>query len=163
MKTGLQKNNEGWYYVSKSRIEYELLIGDTIGGDRRYTSDTLFIMLTFVTDTMEFADKFGNSRFLVEWFQNDGPDETDGLNEDAIREAVDKFEESHREMINYIKEEIYIRELAKRLKRIAEGDVEYEEIKPPLEGYIDDIKHNPTSVIEYLIDDVEMACGFLNG
>ena len=43
----LKKTVEGYVYISsKTSIEYALLEGVTIGGDKQYTSDIIFIMLT---------------------------------------------------------------------------------------------------------------------
>lgn len=39
----LKKNNEGYFYQSEIK-EYDLLEGVSIGGERRYTSDMLFIV-----------------------------------------------------------------------------------------------------------------------
>lgn len=43
----LKKTVQGYVYISsKTNIEYALLEGVTIGGDKQYTSDIIFIMLT---------------------------------------------------------------------------------------------------------------------
>lgn len=43
----LKKTTKGYMYISpKTKIQYALLEGITIGGDKRYTSDIFFIMLT---------------------------------------------------------------------------------------------------------------------
>lgn len=43
----LKKTAKGYVYISsKTNIQYALLEGITIGGDKRYTSDIFFIMLT---------------------------------------------------------------------------------------------------------------------
>lgn len=43
----LKKTIEGYIYISsKTNIQYALLEGVTIGGDKQYTSDIFFIMLT---------------------------------------------------------------------------------------------------------------------
>ena len=41
----IKLNKEGYYFISNSNIKYELLEGVSIGGERQYTSDVIFIML----------------------------------------------------------------------------------------------------------------------
>ena len=103
--SGLKRNNEGWYYVSGNGIHYELLEGKTIGGDKSYTSDTLFIMLNIDTEDDEYAKeiyRLGEDRMLVYFMQMDGNKETDYLNEDYIQEVVENFEAKHSELIKFI-------------------------------------------------------------
>lgn len=103
--SGLKRNNEGWYYISDNGIHYELLEGKTIGGDRSYTSDTLFIMLNIDTEDDEYAKeiyRLGCGRMMVYFMQMAGDEETDYLNEDDIKEATERFEAKHKELIEFI-------------------------------------------------------------
>lgn len=155
MNCGLLKNKEGWCYRSANGIQYEIYEGMSMDGEQRYRSDIAFIMLLPNDETGEFEDKFGVGGYLVDWLCGATFIGNDKEYETVIRNVVEKFEESHREVIDYLKEQNYIKGLAERLKIISEND--WESLISPLENYIEDIKENPTSVIEFLLDQVEAA------
>lgn len=58
----IKLGNEGYYFISDSDIKYDLYEGVTMGGDKRYTSDTIFIMLT----DERYIDKV-ESHFVNYW------------------------------------------------------------------------------------------------
>lgn len=49
----LKRTNEGYYFISKRGIRYELYEGVTIGGDKTCTSDAIIIMLSEVRDDVD--------------------------------------------------------------------------------------------------------------
>lgn len=42
----IKLKNDGYVYISKNDIEYDLLEGVTIGANQPYTSDIIFVMLS---------------------------------------------------------------------------------------------------------------------
>lgn len=49
----IKKTNEGYYFISKNGIRYDLYEGFTIGGDKPYTSDAIIIMLSELRDDVD--------------------------------------------------------------------------------------------------------------
>lgn len=49
----IKRDNEGYHYISKNNIRYDLYEGVTIGGKRQYTSDAIFIMLSELRDDVD--------------------------------------------------------------------------------------------------------------
>lgn len=47
------KNKEGYYFISKNNIRYDLYEGISIGGEKQYTSDAIIIMLSDVRDDVD--------------------------------------------------------------------------------------------------------------
>ena len=86
-KTMLKKTTEGYVYnSSKTSIEYALLEGVTIGGDKQYTSDIIFIILTdpdYNVDNNVVGYLFG-----ADIMKND----PEGY-EESIAEIVNEFEQ----------------------------------------------------------------------
>lgn len=63
----IQLQKEGYIYISKAGIEYELLEGVSIGSSPQYTSDIIFIMLKnpffYEVDT-SFVNFFYGATFI---------------------------------------------------------------------------------------------------
>ena len=82
----LQKTTEGYIYISpKTDIHYNLLEGMSIAGDKQYTSDIIFIMLTspdYNVDDNVVGYLFGASMIV----------ESEKKYEDSIKVMVDEFE-----------------------------------------------------------------------
>lgn len=82
----LKKTTKGFVYISlKTNIHYALLEGITIGGDKRYTSDIIFIMLTdpdYNVDNNVVGFLFGADAMKTN---------PEGY-EESIKEIVDEFE-----------------------------------------------------------------------
>ncbi len=84
----LQLKDDGYMYISNSGIEYELLEGVSIGADKLYTSDIVFIMLLncdYNVDNNVVGYLFGSSSMF--------DSEADAKSyEESIRNIVDEFE-----------------------------------------------------------------------
>ena len=81
----LKLKEDGYVYVSDIGIEYELLEGMSIGSERKYTSDIIFIMLNnaeYNVDNNVVGYLFGADIFL----------EDSRYYEKSIKEMVDEFE-----------------------------------------------------------------------
>ena len=81
----LKLKEDGYVYVSDRGIEYELLEGMSIGSERKYTSDIIFIMLNnaeYNVDNNVVGYLFGADIFL----------EDSRYYEESIKEMVDEFE-----------------------------------------------------------------------
>ena len=81
----LKLKEDGYVYVSDIGIEYELLEGMSIGSERKYTSDIIFIMLNnaeYNVDNNVVGYLFGADIFLEE----------QKYYEESIKEMVDEFE-----------------------------------------------------------------------
>ena len=81
----LKLKEDGYVYVSDRGIEYELLEGMSIGSERKYTSDIIFIMLNnaeYNVDNNVIGYLFGAEIFL----------EDSRYYEESIKEMVDEFE-----------------------------------------------------------------------
>ena len=93
---GLIKHNDDyWEYESKNGLIYELYEGKTIGGDREYTSDIVFIMLD--NSKVEYPEKY-DDRKIVNWFYgatNWNYKET----EETIQSFVDEYEEENPDIV----------------------------------------------------------------
>ena len=64
---GLVKTKEGFKYKSDKGIIYDLFEGLTIGGDKQYTSDIIFII---PDDSMFFDDdNLWDYYKIVDWFR----------------------------------------------------------------------------------------------
>ena len=107
MNNTFERNKEGYSYISKNGIVYDLYEGMTIGGEKRYTSAMLFIMLYAITNVQEehlylFSDKFDNEGILfVNWVSF--PSELDDYTKEYIREIVDDFEKEHADIVEFVK------------------------------------------------------------
>lgn len=84
----LQVKDDVYVFISDSGIEYELLEGVSIGADKQYTSDIVFIMLLdcdYNVDNNVVGWLFGSSSMF--------DSEADAKNyEESIRNIVDEFE-----------------------------------------------------------------------
>lgn len=103
----LKLTDEGYVYISKNGIEYDLLVGVTInpnGQDR--TSDICFIMFTYVQEddndpketTSELIGWFWGAGFIGYHYTNGEFVETleaDG----AIVDEVDNYEKAHPDFV----------------------------------------------------------------
>ena len=81
----LKLKEDGYVYVSDRGIEYELLEGMSIGSERKYTSDIIFIMLNnaeYNVDNNVVGYLFGVDIFL----------EDSRYYEESIKEMVGEFE-----------------------------------------------------------------------
>ena len=81
----LKLKEDGYVYVSDRGIEYELLEGMSIGSERKYTSDIIFIMLNneeYNVDNNVVGYLFGADIFL----------EDSRYYEESIKKMVDEFE-----------------------------------------------------------------------
>ena len=81
----LKLKEDGYVYVSDIGIEYELLEGMSIGSERKYTSDIIFIMLNnaeYNVDNNVVGYLFGADIFR----------EDSRYYEESIKEMVDEFE-----------------------------------------------------------------------
>lgn len=84
----LQLKDDGYVYISDSGIEYELLEGVSIGADKQYTSDIMFIMLLncdYNVDNNVVGWLFGSSSM----FDSEANVKS---YEESIRSIVDEFE-----------------------------------------------------------------------
>lgn len=84
----LKLETDGYVFISESGIEYELLEGVSIGADRQYTSDIIFIMLTdpdYNVDNNVVGWLFGSSSML---------EDRTSLNsyKESIKQIVTEFE-----------------------------------------------------------------------
>lgn len=84
----LHLKDDGYVFVSNSGIEYELLEGVSIGADKQYTSDIVFIMLLdcdYNVDNNVAGWLFGSSSMF--------DSEADAKSyEESIRNIVNEFE-----------------------------------------------------------------------
>ena len=81
----LKLKEDGYVYVSDGGVEYELLEGMSIGAERKYTSDIIFIMLNneeYNVDNNVVGYLFGADIFF----------EDSRYYEESIKEMVDEFE-----------------------------------------------------------------------
>jgi hypothetical protein len=64
----IERNKEGFYFISKRGIKYDLYEGVTMGGERQYTSDAIIIMLSEVRDDVDsmLVDFVMGASFLEE-------------------------------------------------------------------------------------------------
>ena len=81
----LKLKEDGYVYVSDRGIEYELLEGMSIGANKRYTSDIIFIILNNAEYNVE--DHIVGYLFGAEIFLEDSR-----YYEESIKEMVDEFE-----------------------------------------------------------------------
>lgn len=81
----IKLENEGYIYISKKGLKYELLEGVSIGSTPTYTSDIIFIMLC---DLDVSVDTPLVNFFYGATFMNDSIEEYN----DIIREMVKEFE-----------------------------------------------------------------------
>lgn len=84
----LQLKNDGYVYISDSGIEYELLEGVSIGADKQYTSDIVFIMLLdcdYNVDNNVVGWLFGSSTMF-------DSEENAKSYEESIRDIIEEFE-----------------------------------------------------------------------
>lgn len=86
----IKLNNEGYYFISDSKIKYELLEGVSIGGEKLYTSDVIFIMLA----DENYLDKVDN--YFVDFlfgasFLGESLDECN----EYINKSVTKYEKEN--------------------------------------------------------------------
>lgn len=84
----LQLKDDGYVFVSDSGIEYELLEGVSIGANKQYTSDIIFIMLLdcdYNVDNNVVGWLFGSSSMF------DSEADTKSY-EESIRYIVNEFE-----------------------------------------------------------------------
>lgn len=88
------KQRDGYVYVSDRGIEYALLEGMTIGGERKYTSDIIFIMLNNAEYNIE--NPIVNYLFGASLLENELDDY-----DKTIKKIVDEFEEKNLEVIDY--------------------------------------------------------------
>ena len=154
----LIKRNDEYKYISNNEIEYELLVGYTIGKEK-HSSDTLFIMF-YATENIsdenlsEYTNRFGLSTF-VNYCQLDGEKETDFLNQKTIDKYVSKFEIDNSAMIEYIKskkKEKAMEELRKTLIALKE---KIHELEYAIELKDDVIREYKKSLEGQIISDVQ--------
>ena len=84
----LKLKEDGYVYVSDRGIEYELLEGISIGAERRYTSDIIFIILNnaeYNVDDHIVGYLFGASVLEGQLMDYD----------ESIKSMVDEFEEKN--------------------------------------------------------------------
>lgn len=84
----LQLKDDGYVYISDSGIEYELLEGVSIGADKQYTSDVVFITLfncNYNVDNNVVGWLFGSSTM----FDSEANVKS---YEESINEIVSEFE-----------------------------------------------------------------------
>lgn len=93
-------------YISNRGINYQLLEGMTIGKGR-FTSNMVFIMLEIdcnldsqtESELFKLCDSWTQ---LVDFHYMAGDEETYGLEEEYIKDVIDKYEEDHKELIDFI-------------------------------------------------------------
>ena len=105
MKNEFYKNDEGWNYVSKNGIHYNLFEGMTFGREKQFTSGIVFIMLLEnVEDNFfeEYINKWPLGH-LVDWMSVADFDELYSSDRAGIIECVNSFESKNAEMIEFIK------------------------------------------------------------
>lgn len=88
----LALKDDGWVYISERGIEYEILEGVSLGANKRYTSDLIFIVLMdadYNVDNLVVDYLFGAS-----CFERNPKDY-----EESIRELVNEFEKRNFENI----------------------------------------------------------------
>lgn len=86
----IKRNNEGYYFISKNGIRYDLYEGITIGGDKQYTSDLFFI---FLSDKIakENCDEWLVDFYAGAYWLNENPYDY----EEDIAYIIDRFEQRH--------------------------------------------------------------------
>ena len=119
---GLIRHKKGyWEYVSVNGLTYELLEGKTIGGDKEWTSDILFILLD--TSGIDCTTNFDKKR-TVGWFYG-----ATNLNETGylfgetvkyIQQYVDEYEKRYPDVVEEYKYYLMgkLREKKMRLEEI---------------------------------------------
>ena len=84
----LKLKEDGYVYVSDGEIEYELLEGMSIGANKRYTSDIIFIILNNAEYNVE--DHIVGYLFGANVFERQLMDY-----DESIKAMVDEFEEQN--------------------------------------------------------------------
>lgn len=84
-------NSEGYYFVSDSGIRYDLFEGVSMWGDRQYTSDIIFIVISGLNNEIDTpADHFVGYMYGAS-FLSDNIGEYEGY----ISEMVEEYEQKH--------------------------------------------------------------------
>lgn len=113
MEKLFQKNNlNGYQYISKNGIVYDLLEGKCLGG--KASSDLVFIMLSYdnfgYADTKIYSDacdKFGDVNRFVGWFYGAGFANNPEYNFDGVLSRyVNDYEEKYANMLSFIKKQM---------------------------------------------------------
>ena len=86
----LKRNNEGYYFQTETR-EYSLLEGITIGGEKKYTSDMLFIV-----DDKDIDKPVQVVGVLFGAFQLDEDNKYREDYIDHIRSLIEKYEKENK-------------------------------------------------------------------
>ena len=89
----LKMTEEGYIFVSASGIEYDLLEGSTINGDKPYSSDILFVMFTRYDCESDMVYWMYGAEFVK-----------DEDNVKIISEKVNKWESEHEDLVQGIKD-----------------------------------------------------------
>ncbi len=153
----LIKRNDEYKYISNNEIEYELLVGYTIGKEK-HSSDTLFIMLYSIANVPdeylnEYEAKFSLSTF-VNYCQLDGEKETDFLNQKTIDEYVNKFELDNSAMIEYIKSKKKEKVMEELRKTIIELKGKIQELESAIELKDDAIREYKKSLERQIANNI---------
>ena len=153
----LIKRNDEYKYISNNEIEYELLVGYTIGKEK-HSSDTLFIML-YATENIsdenlsEYINRFGLSIF-VNYCQLDGEKETDFLNQKTIDKYVNKFELDNLAMIEYIKSKKKEKAMEELRKTIIELKEKIQKLENEMELKDDAIREYKKSLERQIANNI---------
>jgi hypothetical protein len=85
----IKLENDGYVYISKSGLKYELLEGVTMGAKTSYTSDIIFIMLSDIDLKIEtpFVNFFYGASFINESIEE---------YEKIIGEMVEEYEKNNK-------------------------------------------------------------------
>lgn len=108
---GMEIGKQGYYFVSKNGIYYDLLEGVSIGGKRHTTSCMIFIVLWTFNEDLDVDDDLmklmdGSSIKVIDLFSSSmllcGDPSYIKDDEKYIRHIVDKFENANKELIDFI-------------------------------------------------------------
>lgn len=154
----LIKKRDEYKYISDNGMEYELLIGYTIG-EEKHTSETLFIMFYSIANVPdeylnEYENKYGMSTF-VNYCQLDGEKETDFLNQKTIDEYVEEFELDNSAMIEYIKSKKKEKTMEELRKTIITLKEKIQELENAIELKDDVIREYKKSLERQIVNNIQ--------